>query len=194
MSRACRANPDKRIGETGLIDLIWEHWIGKDRRLQRDRLLRELGEHEGEKLSGAVSVDAIRDVQLLDLLETLSNEDLVRITLPSVRFTHDLIGDWARFRALSNLDGNSIARIRSLVQIPRWNRAIRLYAQSLLEGKADLADWNKALAELDAPDAESKVTKDLFLEALIFAADAVPLSGGSLAESHQPIRANSSIG
>ena len=32
-------------------------------------------------------------------LETLSNEDLVRFTLPSVRFTHDLIGDWARFRA-----------------------------------------------------------------------------------------------
>jgi hypothetical protein len=169
------SEPGKRIGETGLINLIWEHWIGKDRRLQRDRLLRELGQHEGEKLSGAVSVDAIKDVQLLDLLETLSNEGLVRITLPSVRFTHDLIGDWARFRALSNLDGNSIARIRSLVQIPRWNRAIRLYAQSLLEGKADLADWNTALADLDATDAESKVTKDLFLEALIFAADAIPL-------------------
>lgn len=167
--------PGGRIGETGLINLIWEHWIAKDRRLQRDRLLRELGEHEGEKLSGAVSVDAIKDVQLLDLLETLSSEDMVRITLPSVRFTHDLIGDWARFRALASVDGNSIARIRSLVQVPRWNRAIRLYAQSLLEGKADLADWNKALAELDAPDAESKVTKDLFLEALIFAADAVPL-------------------
>jgi len=169
------SEPGKRIGETGLISLIWGHWIGKDRRLLRDRLLRELGVHEGEKLSGAVSVDAIKDVQLLDLLETLSNEDLVRITLPSVRFTHDLIGDWARFRALSNLDGNSIARIRSLVQIPRWNRGIRLYAQSLLEGKADLADWNKALADLDAPDAESKVTRDLFLEALIFAADAIPL-------------------
>jgi hypothetical protein len=169
------SEPEKRIGETGLINLIWEHWIAKDRRLQRDRLLRELGEHEGEKLSGAVSVDAIKDVQLLDLLETLSNEDLVRITLPSVRFTHDLIGDWARFRALVSLDGNSIARIRSLVQIPRWNRAIRLYAQSLLEGEADLADWNKALTELGAPDAESKVTKDIFLEALIFAADAVPL-------------------
>jgi len=169
------SEPGKRMGETGLINLIWEHWIGKDRRLQRDRLLRELGEHEGEKLSGAVSVDAIKEVQLLELLETFSKEDLVRISLPSVRFTHDLIGDWARFRALSNLDGNSIGRIRSLVQIPRWNRAIRLYAQSLLEGKADVADWNKALAELDAPDAESKVAKDLFLEALIFAADPLPL-------------------
>ena len=94
-----------------------------------------------------------------------------------MRFTHDLIGDWARFRVLSTLNGGSLARIRSLVQNPRWNRAIRLYAQSLLEGKADLAEWRKAMADLEAPDAESKVTKDLFLEALIFAADPMPLLG-----------------
>ena len=168
-------NSESRIGETGLINLIWDHWIRRDRMLQRDRLLRELGQHEGEKLSGAVSVDSIRDVQLLDLLQDLANEDLVRIDLPSVRFTHDLIGDWARFRVLSTLDGGSLARIRSLVQSPRWNRAIRLYAQSLLEGKVDLAEWRKAIDDLDAPDAESKVTKDLFLEALIFAADPMPL-------------------
>ena len=31
------------------------------------------------------------------------------------------------------------------------------------------------MANLDAPDAESKVAKDLFLEALIFAADPMPL-------------------
>ena len=68
-------NSESRIGETGLINLIWDHWIGKDRRLQRDRLLRELGQHEGEKLSGAISVDSIRDVQLLDL-QDLANEDL----------------------------------------------------------------------------------------------------------------------
>lgn len=166
---------ERGIGETGLINMIWEHLIHKDRMLQRDRLLRELGQHEGEKLSGAVSVDSIKDVQLLDLLQDLANEDLVRIDLPSVRFTHDLIGDWARFRMLSSLNGGSLTRIRSLVQIPRWNRAIRLYAQSLLEGKVDLAEWRKAMADLDAPDAESKVTKDLFLEALIFAADPMPL-------------------
>ena len=175
MVRSLSDDPGRRIGETGLINLIWEHWIGKDRTLQRDRLLRELGQHEGEKLSGAVSVDAIKDVQSWTSFRTLSNEDLVRIKLPSVRFTHDLIGDWARFRALSTRDGNAISGIRSLVQIPRWNRAIRLYAQSLLEGKADLADWKKAMADLDAMDAESRVAKDLFLEALIFAADPMPL-------------------
>jgi hypothetical protein len=166
---------ERRIGEIGLINLIWEHWIQKDRTLQRDRLLRELGQHEGEKLSGAVSVDSIEDVQLLDLLQDLANEDLVRIDLASVRFTHDLIGDWARFRVLSSLDGGSLTRIRSLVQIPRWNRAIRLYAQSLLDAKVNLAEWRKAMADFEAPDAESKVTKDLFLEALIFAADPMPL-------------------
>lgn len=163
-----------RIGETGLINLIWQHWIQKDRTLQRDRLLRELGQHEGEKLSGAVSVDSIKDIQL-ELLQDMATEELVRIELPTVRFTHDLIGDWARFRMLLGLPGGPLARIKALVQIPRWNRAIRLYAQSLLEGKEDLTDWQKAMTELDAADAESTVAKDLFLEALIFAADPMPL-------------------
>jgi len=167
-------DPRRRIGETDLINSIWDHWISKNRMLERDRLLRKLGEHEGEKLSGAVSVDIVDQTEL-QLLEDMSREDLIRIELPSVRFTHDLIGDWARFRVLAGQGSGVIAKIKSLIQIPRWNRAVRLYAQSLVEGKEDLADWQKAIAELDAPDAESKVAKDLFLEALVFAANSVSL-------------------
>jgi len=155
-------NPKRHIGETDLINSIWEHWISKTRRLERDRLLRKLGEHESEKLSGAASVDSVDQTEL-QLLDDMSREDLVRIELPSVRFTHDLIGDWARFRVLSGQDNGAIDKIKSLIQIPRWNRAVRLYAQSLVEGKEDLVDWQKAIAELDAADAESKLAKDLFL-------------------------------
>ena len=54
------SDPERRIGETRLINLIWERWIQTDQMLQRDRLLRELGQHEGEKLSGAVSVNSIK--------------------------------------------------------------------------------------------------------------------------------------
>jgi len=167
-------NPRRHIGETDLINSIWDHWISKSRRLERDRLLRKLGEHEGEKLSGAASVDSVDQTEL-QLLDDMSREDLVRIELPSVRFTHDLIGDWARFRVLSGQDNGAIAKIKSLIQIPRWNRAVRLYAQSLVEGKEDLVEWQKAIAELDAADAESKLAKDLFLEALVFAANSVSL-------------------
>lgn len=53
-------DPGRYIGETDLINSIWEHWISRNRRLERDRLLRKLGKHEGEKLSGAATVPAHR--------------------------------------------------------------------------------------------------------------------------------------
>ena len=53
------------IGETDLINWIWERWIGTGTmRFARDSLLRALGRQEGEKLSGAVHIDAIDRDQL----------------------------------------------------------------------------------------------------------------------------------
>jgi ABC-type oligopeptide transport system ATPase subunit len=167
-------DPRTRIGETDLINSIWEHWISKNRRLERDRLLRKLGLHEGERLSGAVSIDSVDQTELT-LLEDLSREGLLRIHLPSVRFSHDLIGDWARFRVLAGEGDGAITKIKSVIQIPRWNRAVRLFAQSLVEGKQDLVDWQKATAALDTADPESKLARDLFLEATVFAANSTSL-------------------
>ena len=50
-----------------------------------------------------------------------------------------------------------------------------MYAQSLLEGKTDLSDWQTALGELSGSDAESKLARDLFLEAILFAANSLIL-------------------
>ena len=88
------------IGETELINWIWDRWIGNGAmRFARDSLLRALGRLEGEKLSGAVHIDAIERDQL-PLLGTLAQEGLIRENLPSVQFPHDLMGDWARYRVL----------------------------------------------------------------------------------------------
>lgn len=159
------------IGETDLINWIWERWIGNGTmRFARDSLLRTLGRREGEKLSGAVHVDTIEHGQL-PLLGTLTQEGLIRENLPSVQFPHDLMGDWARFRALVFAENNALSEIKALAPIPRWGRAIRLYAQSLAEKADGLAAWKSASAQLSGDDAEAVLANDIFLDGLLFAAN-----------------------
>lgn len=53
------------IGETDVIDCIWERWLGDTpARFARDSLLRSLGSSEGERLSGTVHIDTIPQNQL----------------------------------------------------------------------------------------------------------------------------------
>ena len=163
------------IGETELIDCIWERWQGSSTMsLARDSLLRTLGRREGEKLSGAVHVDSIPPGEL-PLLGTLAHEGLIRVKAPSVQFAHDLIGDWARYRILKFEGDKAHQTIKALASVPRWGRAIRLYAQSLAEHGAGLGDWKVALSQLAGEDAESKLAQDLFLDGLLFAANSESL-------------------
>jgi hypothetical protein len=160
------------IGETDLINWIWDRWVGNGTmRFARDSLLRALGRQEGEKLSGAVHVDAIERDQL-PLLGTLAQEGLIRENRPSVQFPHDLMGDWARYRVLSFAENSAASEIRALASIPRWGRAIRLFAQSLAERKDELASWKSTLAQLSGTDAEAVLASDIFLDGLLFAANA----------------------
>jgi hypothetical protein len=159
------------IGETQLIDRIWDHWIGSTTmRSSRDRLLRTLGREEGQKLSGAVHIDAI-DGNQLELLETLAQEGLIRENLPSVQFPHDLMGDWARYRVLVFAQSNAISQIKAIASVPRWGRAIRLFAQSLAERQDDLRSWKSTWDQLSGADTEVILASDIFLDALLFAAN-----------------------
>jgi len=173
-----RANVSQRfsesrpwIGATEIIEAIWDRWVGSgNMSLARDSLLRTLGQREGEKLSGAVHVDTIPAGEL-PLLGEFKQEGLVRVSLPSVQFSHDLMGDWARYRILKFAGNDAAARIKSVAQIPRWVRAIRLFAQSLVEHGSGLADWQGMNVQFAGADSESKLAADLFLDGLLFAAN-----------------------
>jgi hypothetical protein len=159
------------IGATEIIEAIWDRWIGSgSMSLARDSLLRTLGQREGEKLAGAVHVDNISSGEL-PLLGEFRQEGLVRIEPPSVQFAHDLMGDWARYRIIKFAGNNAVQTLRTLAHIPRWGRAIRLYAQSLAEHGKGLADWRAASGQLSGEDAESKLAADLFLDGILFAAN-----------------------
>jgi hypothetical protein len=159
------------IGETEIIDAIWERWAGPGTmKFARDSLLRTLAKREGEKLSGAVHVDTIPSTEL-PLLGELEREGLIRVRGQSVQFAHDLMGDWARYRCLKFEGNNAPEAIKSLAHVPRWGRAIRLYAQTLAERRDGLDGWKAARSELSGEDADSRVAADFFLDALIFAAN-----------------------
>ncbi len=163
------------IGETEFINCVWEHWIGEGAtRLARDSLLRTVGLREGEKLSGAAHVDSIEKDQLT-LLGTLTQEGLIRVNLPSVQFSQDLMGDWARFRVLSFAGNEAVQMIKAVAPIPRWGHAIRLYAQSLVEQGDGPTGWKSVTAQLAGEDAESQLASDLFLDGLLFAANSESL-------------------
>jgi hypothetical protein len=163
------------IGETEVIDSIWDRWAGPgSMSLARDSLLRSLGQREGEKLSGAVHVDSFSATEL-PLLGEFAQQGLIRVSQPSVQFAHDLMGDWARYRILKFAGHEGPEKSKTLAHIPRWNRAIRLYAQSLAEHGGGLENWKAASIQFAGDDAESKLTSDLFLDGLLFAANSVSL-------------------
>jgi hypothetical protein len=163
--------PQAHIGETDVIQRIWERWVGDtDMRFARDALLRLIAESEGERLSGVVHIESIPRDQL-PLAGTLADEGLLRVTAPSVQFAHDLMGDWARFRILVFAGHNAPQKIRDLASVPRWSRAIRLYAQSLVEQGSGLEQWKLAIKEIGGDASEAQLASDLFLDGLLFAAN-----------------------
>jgi hypothetical protein len=64
------------------------------------------------------------------------------------------------------------ARIREKAGTPRWSRAIRLYAQRLVERDESLASWKAVVATLSGENPHEKLASDLFLDGMIFAANA----------------------
>jgi hypothetical protein len=159
------------MGETHLINYIWDHWTGTGpMHFARDSLLRTLGARGGEKLSGAVHVDTIEKDQL-PLLGTLEHDGLIRANSSSVLFRHDLMGDWARFRVLTYAGNDALRQIQALAPVPRWGHAIRLYAQSLAEKGDGLETWKTANSQFTGAGPDAQVVSDIFLDGLLFAAN-----------------------
>lgn len=92
-----------------------------------------------------------------------------------MKFSHDLSGDWARLRSLITSGAEAAQRIREKAGVPRWGRAIRLFAQRLVEREEGLGGWKTFVAGFSSENPEDKLASDLFLDGIVFAANAEPL-------------------
>ena len=109
-------------------------------------------------------------------LGSLTSSDLVRVRDQRVRFTHDMIGDWARLNVLIGEPSLSAASVRARAKLPRWHRAMRLFGQRLVEQADDGPErWRQAVEGLEDGTEEGAIVRDQLIEALFLATNAVAL-------------------
>ena len=180
-------NDPSFIGLTYLINALWERWIeGDTDGLGRSRVLMHLGVLEGDTLATGVPRMQL-EASEQPALGALAASDLVRLRDERIRFSHDLLGDWARMRVLVGEQSFASPASRDRANLPRWHRAVRLYGQWLLEQSADGSErWQQAIAELPDESPTGSVIRDLFLESLFLATNAAAL----LERSWPPLCAN----
>jgi hypothetical protein len=160
------------VGETDVIDWIWDRWTGStaDKHARAGMLIR-LGEHDGNTLGSPLSIRDLNEAQQRTV-GTIERDDLVSVRHGRVSFKHDLLGDWARLNALLAYGPSAVDQITNLAQYPRWQRAVRLYAQSLLEHEGGVPRWVDAVTHLQDGDQNSVIAADIFLDAIIFSGNA----------------------
>jgi hypothetical protein len=176
-ARSGRAiNPASVFGVTHLIDALWDRWIdGEADQHARSYLLMRLGILEGDTLAASVPRMELEHSEQATL-GSLTASDLVRVREQRVRFSHDLLGDLARLNVLIGDQNLSAPAVRERASRPRWHRAMRLYGQRLLEQSDDGPErWRQVVESLEDDTPEGAIIRDLLLEALFLATNAVAL-------------------
>jgi hypothetical protein len=165
------------IGLTTLIDILWEDWIQRgDDKYGRSHVLQKIGIHEADNLSSGIPLRLLDDSGDRKALPDLETSGLVRVKKERVTFTHDLLGDWARFRVLMGDGPPTAAASERRLQSPRWHKAIRLFGQHMLEQSADVpTDWRNCVENVPDDSIAGGLMRDLFLDSLFLATNASAL-------------------
>jgi len=166
------------IGLTALIDRLWDRWVegDDDDRFGRSHLLMHLATLEAETLSAGVPRMRLGHAEQ-QTLPALVASDLIRVSNQRVRFSHDLLGDWARMMVLvGEKPTDSLADCERAAS-PRWHRAVRLFGQRLLEqAPQGCEQWRRSIEQMVEYGSDAGyVVRDLFLESLFLATNAQEL-------------------
>lgn len=165
--------PEGLITLTAVIDRLWSHFVEGDADgLARSALLKRLAGAEADELSSGTPLSFL-SADELRLLPRLESFALLRRLDERVWFAHDLLADCARLKLLveSRLP-DSAATVRRAAGVG-WFRAVRLYAQRLLEQSVEgVVQWLWCVASLETGGPERLIVRDLFLDALVVSGDA----------------------
>lgn len=166
----------KDLGETDIIDYLWNDMLESVEGANSDqcsRFLQMTAQRQADELSVSIAKTEF-EVSDLVVLPTLKQKKAIREYKDRLYFTHDLWGDWARYRMIRSQGSRAKNFMLSLgLSSPLWCKAIRLYGVSLLEREGGTAEWIKLYQLLNETRAAEKVLQDLLLESLIYSAGAI---------------------
>ncbi len=136
----------------------------------RDRVARKLAVLLADRMAASVSLDEFQRDEAEACAE-LTREGHLEIdqTRQTVRFSHELIADWARQRELQVQGDSAAPYLRTRMHSPFWHRAVRFHGLDLLESQPDFEAWQRLFLTFDANSPVDEMARNLLLEAPIFA-------------------------
>ena len=155
-------------GLISLIDFLWSRWIeAGDRGIAGGGLLKKIAAIEASGLASGVPLTSL-EYSEQQALESLTSADLLKRRSERIKFSHDLLGDWARLRVLIGDDPTGSNEGIQRCAMARWHRAVRLFGRWLLSQTDGVSRWSAAVsrAEGDGTD-QGTVVRDLLLESVV---------------------------
>jgi hypothetical protein len=141
IARSAQIAPkEKWVGETDLINWVWEGLMRGSNGREKSILAQKLAEYQADHSTVKVPEISLSNISSGNELSALINIRICRVENNQVSFMHDLIGHWARYIIIKS-NNNRIDYLRGKDDSPLWYQAVRLYAQSLLEKKDDVNEW-----------------------------------------------------
>lgn len=151
--------------ETAVARWFWELALGRGpERQRRGAVLLELAREQADRLRSSIPLEELGDRAPID---ELVRDGILAVVDGRVSFAHDLYGDWSRYQVLLAHRDDLAGYLAERAGSPLWHRSIRVYAIGLLDG--DASRWGQELRVLGG-ESQGPIY-DLFLDALIFAAD-----------------------
>ena len=156
--------------ESEIIDIIWKHLveIENSNSDQNSIFLQNLGEKQANELSMGIAKSSfsISDINPLSLIK---KSKIVYEKNEKLYFSHDLFGDWARYKLILANDSNfKVYILQKDFASPLWCKAIRVYGIYLLDKTDDSKYWISLFNSLNDKNPKEKIIQDLLLEAVIF--------------------------
>ncbi|SCY13939.1 hypothetical protein SAMN02927916_1238 [Flavobacterium anhuiense] len=155
------------LGETTIIDWIWKEEFDST----GSRFMQEYAAKQAQMFSASVPATDFSISELIPL-EKLKSGKKIYENDDKLYLTHDLLGDWARYKILRSRDANLKPYLLSLeLGSPLWRKAIRLYGIYLLEKNDEGNSWKILMRSLSEHEPGEKIVQDLLLESIFFSSD-----------------------